>query len=105
MTDDQIATFMASELARTKAGPLPTLKRGHLKGTVQAYVGLRVSVPVPGDRHDYACFERYSLGTITDIRPQAGFHTYVVAVDEPTPFSGDTIEIRSIDDRIIAMDR
>jgi hypothetical protein len=83
------------------------IKRGPYKGTVEATPGLRVSVPVAGDREFRNCFVTWQPGTIEAIEP--GEHVVMrgirVRLDTPSKWHGAHVTVYATDrDGITALD-
>lgn len=79
------------------------IKRGHMKGTVEAASGLRVALMVPGDRGWRKCYEYRAEGVIESVLPAGvGPRQVRVLLDGEHHFAGKSIDVYA--DRVTALD-
>lgn len=74
------------------------LEKRYLQGMIEATVGQRVALMVPGDREWRRCFEYRAEGVISEIvPPQHGPREVRVRLDERHEWAGDFITVYASD--------
>lgn len=88
------ATNAATTPYRAVAPQAIMISRGSYNGTAQAKAGLKVRVPVKGDRQGRKCFITHQPGTIERVQlRRTPMPTLYVRLDKPAKFAGTHVTV------------